>query len=284
MQQQSTITADTGQVEMEKTPPPSPLPAAEMGNCRLIHGDCLEVMAQLPDGSVNAIITDLPYGTTANKWDAVIPFAPMWESVARILTPRGVFITTASQPFTSRVVMSNPDWFKHEWVWIKNRGSNFANTVREPMKEHESVLVFSRGGWTYNKQMQKRTGGGTDLIGQVQKDKGGKTSNYGAFGGRDITLSELRVPSSWQKFNTETGLHPTQKPIGLYRYLVRTYTNPNDTIMDIAMGSGTTGVACIEEGRSFIGIEIDNRYYLAAKRRIFSALACPKQMTLMGEF
>ena len=134
-------------------------------------------------------------------------------------------------------------------VWIKNRGSNFANTVREPMKEHENILIFSKGKWTYNKQMQERSGGGVNLIGAVQDRRGrGKTNsqlsdNYGSFEGRSITLMELRVPSSWQKFNTEVGFHPTQKPVALFEYLIKTYINENDLVLDNTAGSGTTAIA-----------------------------------------
>jgi site-specific DNA-methyltransferase (adenine-specific) len=233
---------------------------------KILQGDCLEIMPSLAAMSVDLVLCDLPYGTTQNKWDAVVPFAPMWGQYKRLC--KGAIALTASQPFSSFLLASNPDFFKHEWIWIKNRGSNFANTVREPMKEHESVLVFAFGKWVYNKQMQKRTGGGLNLIGAVQKGKGGATTNYGDFVGKDITLSELRVPSSWQKFNCEVGLHPTQKPVSLMEYIICTYTNPGDTVLDNCMGSGTTGVACINTGRNFIGIEKDEKYFSLAKRRI----------------
>ena len=235
---------------------------------QLILGDCLEVMSEIPAGSVDMICTDLPYGTTQCKWDAVVPFAPLWEQYRRVLKQTGVVALTASQPFTSALIMSNVEMFKHEWVWIKNRGSNFANTVREPMKEHESVLIFSRGKWTYNKQMQERTGGGINMVGAVQKEKGGKTDNYGNFKGVDITLSKLRVPSSWQKFNCEVGLHPTQKPVGLMEYLIRTYTNDGEFVLDSCMGSGTTGIACRNLGRRFIGIEKDETIFATASKRL----------------
>jgi DNA modification methylase len=196
---------------------------------KIYFEDCLEGMKKIDDGSVDMILCDLPYGTTSNKWDIIIPLDQLWKQYKRILKINGVVALTTSQPFTSMVVLSNLEMYKHEWIWIKNRGSNFANTVREPMKEHESVLIFSRGKWTYNKQMQERTGGGRSRVnydiswmsksknyrdfderkvkgigGTVQKNKGGKKSNgensenYGNFEGKDIILSELRVPSSWQ--------------------------------------------------------------------------------------
>jgi site-specific DNA-methyltransferase (adenine-specific) len=239
---------------------------------RLYHGDCLDVLRALPDGSADAVIADPPYGTTACKWDAVIPFAPMWAQLRRVAKPNAAIVLTASQPFTSALVMSNPREFRHEWVWKKDRGSNFANTVREPMKEHESALVFSRGGWTYNKQMQERAPSGLSRIAYAFNDAT-QTPNYGTFKGRqDARLGALRGPSSVQAFKVDrSGLHPTQKPVDLFAYLVRTYTNPGETVLDFCMGSGTTGVACAQEGRDFIGIERERTYYEIAERRIAAA-------------
>lgn len=241
------------------------------GKAFLKNEDCLVAMSKLKDASVDVVICDPPYGTTMNKWDSVIPFDKMWAELLRIGKPTAVFVFTASQPFSSALVMSNVALFKHEWVWIKNRGSNFANTVREPMKEHEQVLVFSRGKWTYNKQMQERTGGGAD---RVKYNVAFETDsvNYGGFAGQtENKLPELRVPSSWQKFNTEVGHHPTQKPVGLMEYLVKTYTNEGDVVLDFTMGSGTTGVACMNLSRRFIGFELDSGYFDVAKERITKA-------------
>lgn len=237
----------------------------------LIHGDCLEKMADIADGSVDMILCDLPYGTTACKWDTVIPFEPLWSHYRRVAKRNAAIVLTASQPFTSALVMSNPTMFRHEWVWIKNRGSNFANTVREPMKEHESALVFSEGKWTYNKQMQERTGAGSDRVKYGVAFKS-ESDNYRVFDGREHQkLPDLRVPSSWQKFNTEVGLHPTQKPVALMEYLIRTYTKEGETVLDNCMGSGTTGVACVNTGRKFIGIERDDKYFQIATDRIAEA-------------
>lgn len=239
----------------------------------LLQGDCLEHMKDIASGSVGMVLCDLPYGTTANKWDAVIPFEPLWAAYERVLKPTGIIALTASQPFTSALVMSNPKMFKHEWIWIKNRGSNFANTVREPMKEHESVLIFSKGKWTYNRQMQERTGGGASRVQyKYDTDVEDLSENYGEFKTRRTeTLPELRVPSTWQKFNCEVGLHPTQKPLGLMEYLVKTYTDEGDLVLDNCMGSGTTGVACKNLNRDFIGIEKDEKYFEIAKKRIEEA-------------
>lgn len=237
----------------------------------LYNGDCLEVLDYIYSEygcCADAVICDLPYGTTSNKWDSVIDLGRMWEVLEYICENSAVKIFTASQPFTSQLVMSNVKQFKHEWIWIKNRGSNFANTVREPMKEHESVLVFSHGKWTYNKQMQERTGGGADRVKYNVKFES-KSENYREFEGRQKNkLPELRVPSSWQKFNCETGFHPTQKPVALMEYLIRTYTNEGDTVLDLTMGSGTTGVAALNLNRSFIGIEKDDEYFQTAKTRM----------------
>lgn len=235
----------------------------------LYLGDCLEVMQRVPSASVDLVLCDLPYGITSCKWDSVIPLDALWEHYTRITKQSAIIALTAVQPFTSALVMSKPDWFRHEWIWIKNRGSNFANTVREPMKEHESVLVFCRKTpWTYNKQMQERTGSGGDRVKYGVAFKS-KSENYRDFEGREhAMLPEMRVPSSWQKFNTEVGLHPTQKPVGLMEYLIKTYTNEGETVLDNTMGSGTTGVAAVRLGRVFIGIEKDDEYFEIAKQRI----------------
>lgn len=245
----------------------------------LFNGDCLEIMKQIPDGSVDMVLCDLPYGTTACKWDVVIPFDKLWKQYERVCKENAAIVLTASQPFTSMLVISNIKMFRHEWIWQKNRGSNFANTVREPFKEHEEVIVFSKGKWTYNKQMQERSGGGLSRVDYGFNMKTA-TENYGKFNGVKTELPKLRVPSSVQKFNTEVGLHPTQKPIALFEYLIRTYSNEGDVVLDNCMGSGTTGVACVNLKRNFIGIEKEEKYFEIAKNRIEEAerkLTIPKQ-------
>ena len=219
--------------------------------------------------SIDMILADLPYGLTQNKWDSQIPLFELWKEYNRILKPNCVIALTASQPFTSILVNSNLNQFKHEWIWIKNRGSNFANTVREPFKEHESVLVFSNGSkWTYNPQMQERTGTGSDRIKYGIKPHTTVSTNYRDFGDIPHQIRpELRMPSSWQKFNTEVGLHPTQKPLALFEYLIKTYTNEGDTILDNVIGSGTTALAAQKTGRHFIGIDSNPEYVEIAKGR-----------------
>ena len=239
---------------------------------KLLHGDCLELMKDIPDASIDAIITDPPYGTTACKWDSVIPFEPMWEQLKRIIKDNGAIIFTASQPFTSNLVMSNTKMFKHEWIWEKNRGSNFATLRYAPMKEHESVLVFCKTSPKYFPIMQQRKGAGLDRT--KYKYNPTNTGKREALGNLEMTHAnhngnnELRYPSTIQKFNTEVGKHPTQKPVTLMEYLVKTYTQENDTVLDFTMGSGTTGIACKNLNRNFIGIELDKNYFAIAESRI----------------
>lgn len=235
---------------------------------KIYLGDCLEIMQNLPDGEIDMILTDLPYGLTENHWDSIIPLDKLWGQFKRILKLNGIVALTASQPFSSILVMSNLKMFKHEWIWIKNRGSNFANTVREPFKEHEHVLIFSNGKWTYNKQMQERTGSGLSRV-KYDFNHVTESENYRKFErASDSKGKELRVPSSYQKFNTEVGLHPTQKPVPLFEYLIKTYTNEGELILDSCAGSGTLGVACMNTKRNFIMIEKEEKYFKIIQDRL----------------
>jgi site-specific DNA-methyltransferase (adenine-specific) len=242
-----------------------------MAEARVILGDALKAMAAMQAGSVALVLADPPYGITACRWDIPIPFAPMWEQLARVARRSAAFVFTAGQPFASALVMSRPEWFRHEWVWIKDRGSNFANTVREPMKEHEHALVFSRGGWTYNRQMQARSPGGASRARYASRAPR-ESSCYGEMprDKRGVRTAD-RVPSSWQRFNRCTGLHPCQKPEAWMRYLVRTYSDPGDLVLDFCAGSGTTGVAALAEGRDFVGVELSPEYHALASRRLAAA-------------
>ena len=191
-------------------------------NIELLNGDCLSLMSSIPDGSVDAIICDLPYGTTACKWDTVIPFEPLWAHYKRVIKPNGAIVLFGSQPFTSALVMSNPNAFKHEWIWKKSQGSNFANVKHAPFKEHESIVVFAtKSGGLYIPQMQKRSAAGVSR----KKYRHTNTPTDGVIGKtiacEMATDSELRYPSSVQPFNNEKGLHPTQKPVALLEYLIR---------------------------------------------------------------
>jgi len=235
-------------------------------------GDCLEVMKTIPDKSVDMILSDLPYGTTACRWDTIIPFEPLWEQYKRIIKDNGAIVLTGSQPFTSTLVMSNVKMFKYEWIWKKNAGGNFGSVRFQPMLEHENILVFGVGKVKYNAQKQPRSNSGLARVKSspmtFNRKKGEAYNNL--FVGK-ITrhkVDELRVPSSVQNFNRERGFHPTQKPVALFEYLIKTYTNEGDTVLDNCAGSGTTGVACHNLNRNCILIEKDEKYFEIAKRRI----------------
>jgi site-specific DNA-methyltransferase (adenine-specific) len=233
---------------------------------QLIQGDCLEWMDVIPAGSVDAIIADLPYQTTSCAWDVMIPFAPLWAHFKRVLKERGAVVLFGGQPFTSALVMSNPGWFRVEWIWKKPMGTNYLNANRDPMKAHENILVFCDGYPTYNPQKIEGKGYRAirGAVGDFIRDKsvgGWVTSNDGE-----------RYPLTVQEFNQVfQPVHPTQKPLPLLEYLVKTYTNPGDTVLDCTMGSGTTGAACGRLGRRFIGIEKDEAYFEIAVNRIKNA-------------
>jgi len=244
----------------------------------LHNGDCLQVLPSIPSGSIDAIITDLPYGTTACAWDEVIPFADMWKEVKRVLKSDGVFVTTTSQPFTSALIMSNPEWFKHEWIWHKSRASNFLHGEIAPLKYHENIAVFSANLKTYNPELRKGESYKRRIV-QSRKDGGQYTVTN-----NDNSVVNTRYPESVLDFPSmrqQDISHPTQKPVALYRYLIRTYTNAGETVLDIAMGSGTTIEAAIIEGRYSIGIEKDTEfgYFQVAEKRAKLAVLSPSFLT-----
>ena len=233
----------------------------------------------LPAQSVDAIITDLPFGTTACKWDSVIPLFPMWKEVKRVLTDIGTFITTASQPFTSALIASNYEMFKYEYIWNKSRRFGVLHAKNMPLKKHENIEVFSKGivahagksknRMTYNPQMQE----GKPYKKLVTKKQFEGTDHRLArpsLNEKMIINDGYRYPHTVLDFpfGNNKSLHPTQKPVALYEYLIRTYTNEGDTVLDMTMGSGTTGLACQNTGREFIGIERDPDYFLIAKQRL----------------
>jgi site-specific DNA-methyltransferase (adenine-specific) len=239
----------------------------------LMQGDCLERMKEIPDGSVDMILTDPPYGTTACKWDSIIPLEPMWEQLKRIIKPNGAIVITASQPFTSVLINSNIKQFKYSWVWEKSKASNFLQAGYMPLKSHEDIVVFcEKGKPTYNPQMvdgkpysgEKRAGkkgSNSDVVNNVPNPQKRKGSSDGR-----------RKPRTVQYFKTAESegktSHPTQKPVALMEYLIKTYTNENETVLDFTMGSGTTGCAAKKLNRDFIGIELDEAYFNIAKERI----------------
>ena len=238
----------------------------------LHNGDCLQVLPSIPSGSIDAIITDLPYGTTACAWDEVIPFADMWKEVKRVLKSDGVFVTTTSQPFTSALIMSNPEWFKHEWIWHKSRASNFLHGEIAPLKYHENIAVFSSNLKTYNPELRKGESYKRRIV-KSRKDGGQYTVTN-----KDNSVVNTRYPESVLDFPSmrqQDISHPTQKPLDLYRYLIRTYTNVGETVLDICMGSGTTIEASIIEDRNSIGIEKEQAYYSIAEKRAKQAVLQP---------
>ncbi len=232
----------------------------------LIHGDCLEKMDEIASGSVDLVLADPPYGTTRNKWDSVIPLDCLWNQLKRIVKPNGAIVLTAQQPFTSFLIMSNLKQFKYCWVWVKEAGTGFLNAKKYPLKDAEDVVVFCEKRHVYNPQMRK---GKAYIV-----KKGRNTDNYN----RDtkdniVTVNKgERYPLTTIYFNRdENKLHPTQKPVALMEYLIKTYTNENETVLDFAMGSGTTGAACSNLNRSFIGIELNKKYFKIAEQRIAAA-------------
>jgi len=242
---------------------------------KLYNGNCLEIMKTIPSESIDAIITDPPYGKTACKWDSVIPFDLMWKQLNRIIKDNGAIVLTASQPFTSALIMSNPKMFRYEWIWEKSKASNFFKARKQPLKSHENILVFYKKLPMYNPQKTKGKpyyrGGIKEH--NVEIETINKIPNY--FTHERKSEDGNRFPRSVQYFKTaefEGKLHPTQKPIKLMEYLIETYTSKNDTVLDNAMGSGTTGVACINTNRKFIGMELDESYFTVAKDRINNSL------------
>ena len=238
---------------------------------KLYKGDCLEVMKTIEDKSIDAIITDPPFGTTACKWDYVIDFGLMWEQLNRIIKPNGAIVLFGSEPFSSALRMSNIKNYKYDWIWKKNRGSNFATLKYQPFKEHEIISVFNKHNYFPIKE--ERSEGGKNRLNYKFKNKtsdinGGKFINNGSNNYINPLGKNLRNPSSVQKFNTEVGKHPTQKPVKLMEYLIKTYTNEKETVLDFTMGSGSTGVACKNTNRNFIGIEQDENYFNIAQKRI----------------
>ena len=310
---------------------------------QLFHGDCLELMKNIPDGSVDLVLTDPPYGTTACKWDSVIPFEPMWEQLKRIVKRGGAIVLFGSEPFSSLLRASNIDWYKYDWIWEKEQSSSGLQAKIAPMKKHENISVFFQAPtddttnaykWLKeyfqtekkkcglsSKQMRELLGNymashyftngeqfaipSLDDYKKLQKtgffcvpydrikeeyEKGKNTYNPQmtegkAYKGHFAPGAEVhgksthyvkdnggtRYPTSILKFNRAKGLHPTQKPVALLEYIIRTYTKESETVLDFTMGSGSTGVACVNTGRNFIGIELDDEYYSVACKRIEAA-------------
>ena len=245
----------------------------------LYNNDCLYVMPLIADKSVDMILADLPYGTTACKWDTIIPFEPLWEQYKRIIKDNGAIVLTASQPFTSMLVMSNLDWFRYEIIWEKDRGTNFLQATYQPLKLHENIIIFYKNTPIYNPQKEilkskNSLSRATRAINDIKRLQGGQ---YILEGKQKHNLDKFKLPESIIYFKREIGnnqfkkekiFHPTQKPVALFEYLIKTYTNEGDLVLDNCAGSGTTGVACKNLGRNYILIEKEEKYCEIARNRI----------------
>jgi site-specific DNA-methyltransferase (adenine-specific) len=237
-----------------------------MRNVTLINDDCLRAMAKLPAASVDLILCDLPYGTTQNKWDSVIPLDTLWEQYWRIAKPNAAVVLTAQPPFDKQLGASCLEFMKYEWIWEKPKATGHLNCKKQPMKAHENVLVFYREQCCYNPQM------GTGRAYSNNHKPGDSGSNYGNVAFSRVIDRTTRYPRSVIEFTHEMHpVHPTQKPVALMEYLIRTYTNPGALVLDNTMGSGTTGVAAVQSGRRFLGIERDPSYFQIASKRIAEA-------------
>lgn len=233
---------------------------------KLYKGDCLEIMKEIPDKSIDMILCDLPYGTTQNKWDSTIPLSKLWNQYDRVIKDNGVVALTSQGIFTAKLILSNEQYFKYKIVWEKSKATNFLNARKQPLRKHEDICVFYKRQSLYNPQM----------IRGLPYDKGIRkaqlTGSYGNFKPVRVKSEGLRYPTDIIYFKTAESegnvLHPTQKPVALLEYLIKTYTNEGEVVLDNCMGSGSTGVACLNTNREFIGIEKDEKYFNIAKERI----------------
>lgn len=240
-----------------------------MSDIQLLQGDCLELMKEIPTGSVDMILCDLPCGTTACEWDNVIPFEPLWEQYKRIIKQNGAVVLFSDEPFTSCLVQSNIKQFRYKWVWDKCRGSNFQNARFSPMKCTEDISVFYKKKPTYNPQFWYSTPYKTKAKKRNRTIEGLSGGSAAKFCAETVSEDGRRYPLNLLRFKRDASrIHPTQKPVALLEYLIRTYTNEGETVLDNCMGSGSTGVACVNTGRNFIGIELDPVYFEIAKDRI----------------
>ena len=236
-------------------------------NYEIYKGDCLEAMKSIPDKSIDMILCDLPYGTTRNKWDTVIDLDLLWSQYERINKDNGAIVLFAQVPFNIVLGYSNLKLLKYEWIWEKEQGTGHLNAKKMPLKSHENIMVFYKKPPTYNPQMV-----GNEVRTVKRSGNKSKTTNYGDF----IEIKEStyigRYPKDIIKFNKDKGYHPTQKPVALLEYLIKTYTNEGEIVLDNCMGSGSTGVACRNTGRKFIGIELDDKYFEISKSRLNEAV------------
>lgn len=262
---------------------------------KIYNEDCLIGMSRIPDKSVDMILCDLPYGTTSCKWDVVIPFEPLWEHYERVIKDNGAIILTGSQPFTSMLITSNLRLFRYEWIWDKRQCTGFMTASKMPMKRHENILVFYKRHPTYNSQMIERSEAEIKRIKHAGKKYALHKESYMGHG---ISIDKGRKAYSFKHPSSiinikaresklsDQGLHPTQKPVPLFSYLIRTYTNTDEIVLDNCIGSGTTAISCIQEGRNFIGFERSpiaphDQYYNIALQRIEKEVKKSEQLKLI---
>jgi site-specific DNA-methyltransferase (adenine-specific) len=238
----------------------------------LIQGNCLQEMQNIPDGSIDAIITDIPYGTTACKWDAVIDFDLMWKQLNRIIKPNGAIVLFGAEPFSSSLRMSNMKYYKYDWVWNKTQSTSFGLAKKQPMRTYENISVFYKKQCVYNPQMTPKE----RIIDDRNWKSDGKSEN-GNFTSKEkhkfirtesYPKNIININSTSKECNNLHRVHPTQKPVELMEYLIKTYTNENEVVLDFTMGSGSTMVACQNTNRNGIGIELDEHYFAIAKKRV----------------
>lgn len=238
---------------------------------KIFNTDCIAGMSMYPDNSIDMILCDLPYGVTNCKWDSIIPFTALWEQYKRIIKPRGAIVLTACQPFTTCLIHSNQKWFRYCWYWVKNQPTGFTFAKKQPLRCVEDICVFYEAAPTYNPQ------GIIHLENPIFNK--GKTSTHGRDEvyhsdtlGKDTYTSIINYPRQTLNIKCERGLHPTQKPVALFEYLIQTYTNPGELVMDNCMGSGTTAIACIQSGRNYTGFELNSSYFKITMHRVEKAL------------
>lgn len=244
-----------------------------MLNVNLLKGDCLELMKDIPDGSVDMILCDLPYGTTRNKWDTVIPFDKLWKQYKRIIKEHGAILLFGQELFMAKLILSNERFFRYTLIWDKVLTTGHLNANRMPLRSHEAIAVFYKHLPTYNPQktLGNPNHGAGSSIGNLPKIN----NNYGKYNIKDSDKTGMKFPKSiitFKKTHPSVSVHPTQKPVALLEYLIKTYTNENETVLDNTMGSGSTGVACVNTGRNFIGMELDCNYFKIAEERINESL------------
>ena len=246
------------------------------------QGDCLKLMKKIPDNHIDMILCDLPYGTTACKWDAVIPFEPLWPQYERIIKDNGAIVLTASQPFTSFLLLSNLKLFKYELIWDKKTGLGFLDSKFRPLKSHENVLVFSKGGCSNGSKIPMKYNP-QGLIETTKQNKNTKSNILNSEPNKRENLGTTHTgyPKSIHTFTRVSGLHPTQKPVALFEYLIQTYSNKNEIVLDNCAGSFTTGVACINLNRKFIGYELDEKYFEIGKNRLLEVIKLHNESNIL---